>query len=82
MIMKTLVSALIATSLVGAMALPADAAPKHRDRTKAYGYTGYGYTADPSATGCVVTGWTDWSLTRPIFKCSEDKAPANYGRRR
>lgn len=72
--MKTLISALTAAALVAGIAAQAGAAPNGRDRN------GNGNGARNSGP-CVVTGWTDWALTRPIFKCPEDSAPVN-GRRR
>jgi hypothetical protein len=83
--MRTLALSLIAATLTAALALPADAAPKDRDRTKVYGGKAYGYSSNSpngQAGPCVVTGWTDWSLTRPIFKCPEDEPSAKNPRRR
>lgn len=83
--MKIIVSALVATTLVAGMAISASAAPSERDRAKVNGYgKGYGYNSDVNGKGrpCVVTGWTDWSLTRPIFKCpGEPGYPGNGSRR-
>lgn len=82
--MKIIVSALVASTLVAAMAMPAGAAPRERDRAKVNGYNGYGYNSDVNGKSgpCVVTGWTDWALTRPIFKCpGEQGYPGNGSRR-
>lgn len=72
--MKIIVSALVAATLVAGAAMPADAASNGRDRGKA--------ARNGEAKPCVVVGWTDWSLTRPIFKCrGEEGYPDNRSRR-
>jgi len=73
MTMKTFVSALVAATLVAGIAAPAGAAPNGRDRNGAAGYR--------EDRPCVVTGWTDWTNTKPIFKCPEENGPANRRRR-
>ena len=44
--MRMIVSALVAMTLVGGMALPTSAAPRERDRAKINGQKGYGYNSD------------------------------------
>jgi hypothetical protein len=81
-IMRTFASALIAATLVAGMATEAGAQSKGRDRNNA---AGYGYR--PNGDGhrpdrpCIVTGWTNWPLTKPMFECPEDNGPANRRRR-
>ena len=71
--MRTIVSSLVITAFVAAMAIPASA-ENGRNGTR-NGLSG-------ERQDCVVTGWTDWSNTRPIFKCPENEVPAKNGRRR
>lgn len=71
--MKTFVSILAAAVVVTGMTASAGAAPKERDRNGSNGYR--------EDRPCVVTGWTDWALTRPIFKCPDEKEPAHNRRR-
>ena len=78
--MRMIVSELVATTLVAGMALPTSAAPRERDRAKINGQKGYGYNSNANGKGgpCVVTGWTDWGNTKPIFKCpGEEGYPGN-----
>lgn len=72
--MKTFISALAAATLVASFAATAGAAPNGRDRNGASGYR--------EDRPCVVTGWTDWSLTKPIFKCPDANEPAVNHRHR
>ncbi len=73
MTMKTLLSALAAATLVASLAVPAGAAPNGRDRNSASSYREDG--------PCVVTGWTNWPLTKPIFECPDQGASHNGHRR-
>ena len=58
--MKTIASALLAASVLAAIAsAPASAASNGRDRSQ-------------RNEDCVVTGWTNGSWTRPIFKCPDE----------
>jgi hypothetical protein len=74
MTMKTFVTALAATMVMATLAVPAGAAPRERDRNGSAGYR--------QDRPCVVTGWTDWSLTKPIFKCPDANEPAVNHRHR
>jgi uncharacterized membrane protein len=80
--MRTLALGLMAAMLVAPLATSADAAPKDRDRSKAYdskqyrynsNQKGYGYNASPNGQSgaCTVIGWRDSSNT-PIFQCPGD----------
>jgi len=58
--MNTIVSALLAATLVAGIATAADAAPKSNGRH---------HVDNGDTKGCVVTGWTDWPTTHPVFEC-------------
>ena len=78
--MKTIVSALVATTLVAGMAMPTSAAPRERDRAKINGHKSYGYNSDANGKRgpCVVTDWIVGAITKPIFKCpGEEGYPGN-----
>jgi hypothetical protein len=90
--MRTLALSLIAAMLVMPLATSAEAQPKDRDGSKAYGskqyrynsdQKGYGYSSNPNGQsgGCTVTGFRDSNNT-PIFKCPGDpptaKDPTKY----
>jgi hypothetical protein len=72
--MKVIVSSLTAALLLAAASTAAGAASNGHDRAAV---NGNGQSGD-----CVVTGWTDWSLTRPIFKCPEASETTKVRRRR
>ena len=78
--MRMIVSALVAMTLVGGMALPTSAAPRERDRAKINGQKGYGYNSDANGKGgpCVVTDWIVGTVTKPIFTCPGERGyPGN-----
>lgn len=70
--MRLLISSIVLATLVAGSAIPVLAA-NGRDRN--------GSAQNGERRDCVVTGWTDWALTRPIFKCPDDEAPAKSRRR-
>jgi hypothetical protein len=74
-IMRMIVSALVATTPVAGMAMPTSAAPRERDRTKINGHKSYGYNSDANGKGgpCVVTSWIVGATTKPIFTCPGER---------
>ena len=65
MMMRPVLSAVLLAAFLTTQATYGIAAPKHRDTTK-----------EAENSDCVVTGRTDWSITKPIFKCPEQEPPA------